>query len=263
MLLICAGVFLAGCNDKESIGKVTSGGNVSPQKQNQDDYSEYIRSALESVSKDSKKEPEVEADNKEQNIMVAPSENAKPQREVSSSEYFDDTESDFDDELNQDAGETDENEAISNAEGTDAEEKKDLTPDDFPVGTSSIYIKGEVDSGFGADLIKCLNKARAELGFEELTEKSGLDKCADRRTREITTGLSHTRPNGLPYYSLAPDYFKAEMLAVDVATAEETVDAWIKDPASRALVFNTKYKSVGATGFKCNGWYYSVIAFGY
>lgn len=146
---------------------------------------------------------------------------------------------------------------------TEGEEEPYITPDDFPVGKCCIYINGESDSAYGNEIVTAINKARKDLGYDEFAKNTGLATCADRRTREIAANYSHTRPNGLMFYSLAPDYFIAEMLIIDNQKAENTVDDIIKrDPISRNLIFTNKYKSIGASSFKCNGMKFTVVAFG-
>ena len=145
------------------------------------------------------------------------------------------------------------------------EEKTDgpLTPEEFPTDTCCIYINGESDSAYGTEIVTAINKIRKDLGYKEFTNNKGLATCGDRRTREIAANYSHTKPNGQPFYSVAPEYFKAEMLIIDNQKAEDTVDAIIKnDPISRNLIFTNKYTSIGASSFKCNGMKYTVVAFG-
>ena len=138
-----------------------------------------------------------------------------------------------------------------------------ITPEEFDVGKCCIYINGESDSAYGTEIITAINKARTDLGYDPLITNKGLTTCADRRTREIAASFSHTRPNGQPFYSLAPEHFKAEMLVINNQKAEEAVDVMIKnDPISRNLIFTTKYKSIGASSFKCNGMKYTVVSFG-
>lgn len=138
-----------------------------------------------------------------------------------------------------------------------------ITPEEFDVGKCCIYINGESDNAYGTEIITAINKARTDLGYDPLITNKGLTTCADRRTREIAASFSHTRPNGQPFYSLAPDHFKAEMLVINNQKAEEAVDVMIKnDPISRNLIFTTKYKSIGASSFKCNGMKYTVVSFG-
>lgn len=268
-MLVLFGLFATGCSKGETKGATTTGsGNVASEAGDEDSspdssvgvvstgnsYADYIRNELHSVEEEGR---EVSAKIPEDNsrvVNVTTYNNPDPVS-VSSSES---------DGLSAgDAAVEGDGTAIGE-EGTDGTEEGDgTTPDTFDVGTSSIYINGENDSAYATDIIASINKARTDLGYEALTEKDGLDKCADRRTREITCGLSHMRPNGQHFTSLAPQYFKAEMLAAGDGEPAETVDAWIKDLTSRDLVFTNKYTSVGAACFKCNGLKFVVVAFGY
>ena len=138
-----------------------------------------------------------------------------------------------------------------------------ITPDEFEVDTCCIYMNGESDSAYGTEVVTAINKTREDLGYKPFEKNKGLSDCADRRTREIAANFSHTRPNGQPFYSVAPEHFKAEMLIVNNQKAEDAVDTLIKrDPVSRALIFTNKYRSIGASSFKCNGMKYTVVSFG-
>ncbi len=138
-----------------------------------------------------------------------------------------------------------------------------ITPDEFETDTCCIYINGESDSAFGTEVVTAINKVRKDLGYKEFVKNKGLSDCADRRTREIAANYSHTRPNGKPFYSVAPEHFKAEMLIINNQKAEDTVDTLIKrDSISRDLIFSNKYQSIGASSFKCNGMKYTVVSFG-
>ncbi len=138
-----------------------------------------------------------------------------------------------------------------------------ITPDEFDVGKCCIYVNGESDSAYGTEIVTAINKARTDLGYKAFVTNKGLNTCADRRTRETVAAFSHTRPNGLPFYSLAPEHFKAEMLILNKQKAEQAVDDIIRnDPYSKNLIFTEKYQSIGASSFKCNGLNYTVISFG-
>ena len=269
-MMISVSMLLAGCNGSEE-------GATEPPPYRGDEYATYIHDALESVSKDS--EPtSIPLPDKDKDRVVQVTDNAGDDSSiyVSASEalpeesgvtplFGEDIPSSSTDAT---AGENGENSSeVSNEDDSsssmESEEPKELTPDTFDVGTCCIYIDGTIDTSYGSDIIKAINKARVDLGYPALNEKQGLDTCADRRTREIACFLNHYRPNATPFYSLAPQYFKAEMLAIDGAKAEETVDAWIADPYSRQLVFTNKYTSVGAACFKCNTLNCVVVAFGY
>ena len=50
---------------------------------------------------------------------------------------------------------------------------------------------------------------------------------------------------------------------VGTQEAADAVDTLIKkDPLSRSMIFTNKYKSIGASSFKCNGKECMVVAFG-
>lgn len=259
-------VSFAGCssaqmsNESDSQGEITSGkGNAPASKKDnsQPDYETYIHDALASVSDDRKEVPPEPTPDPVKTIHVT-----KDKLDIEDMGDEDIFISASDEDIdNPDT--VDETLPEDNPEGESGDESSELTPDEFEVGQSCIYIQGEDDDTYGSDLITELNNVRKQLGYPELTVKTGLNNCASRRTREIASYLNHTRPNGEPYYSMAPQYFKAEMLAIDKGTAEETVQEWIKDPVSRELVFTNKYTSVGGACFVCNDLNCIVVAFGY
>lgn len=232
-----------------------------------DDYSDYIKDSIDSVkgpettytptpTVDNSRVVDVEVDDiPPRELYVSSSENLPEDSGYTPSFESEERITDPESESGEDS-EDEEEEELSEA-------GYKITPDEFDVGKCCIYINGENDEQYGADIITALNKARTDLGYPAYEEKKGLDTCADRRTREIACFLSHMRPNALPFYSLAPEYFKAEMLAIDGAEPEETIDAWIRDPNSRSLVFSEKFTSVGAACFKCNTLNCVVVALGY
>ena len=264
---------LAGCGGGNAESKKdTLGADVSKQTATQNkndgdqDYSEYIHNAMQSVTKDAVT-PAPEKEDDLGQVVVVPDMDGDSLYVSASEQLPEDSGITpvFGDELTE-AENSEEDESTDEdetAEGAESEEPEELTPDEFEVGTSCIYIRGEIDAAYGSDIISEINKARVELGYKELKEKKGLDTCADRRTREVAAHLGHMRPNATPFYSLAPQYFKAEMLAIDGANAADTVLAWIRDPVSRSLIFTNKYSSIGAACLKTNDLNCAVVAFGY
>lgn len=284
IVLLISGFLLGGCDtsgDEQALDEATedSAQQTETTQNNESaepkDYDDYISQALSAVKEDSYADVNNQEDfgqvvvvnpkEEDDEIYVSASDSLPEDSGISPSFAQDE---DADEEKPEEAKADDkEEEAASESDDkeADAEDKvdEDPTPNEFEVGKSCIYINGEIDDTYGSDIITALNKARTDLGYPALTEKDGLDACADRRTREIACYLSHMRPNAQPFYSLAPQYFKAEMLAIDGAKPAETIDAWIRDPYSRGLVFTTGYTSVGAACFKCNGLNCVVVAFGY
>lgn len=264
-VLIASMLVLTGCKSSAQMGT----GNVRKPEEapinvgSSDDYSDYINDSIKSVTNNTTPTPEPKVEDT-QSVDVILDDLPDKSLYVSSSDSLKEDSGvtpDFsvpEEPVEEENGESDEE-----TEEAEGEAESNVTPDEFEVGKCCIYINGAIDDQYGADIITALNKARTDLGYTPLTEKNGLDVCANRRTREIATFLSHKRPDGTPFYSLAPMYFKAEMLAIDGAKPEETVEAWIRDPYSRNLVFTEKFTSVGAACFKCNTLNCVVVALGY
>ena len=255
VLVFC--LVLPGCDSKTEEGQDAGDPTAEAENAPKDDYEDYVRSAIASVNEEQKPTATpapatpapVSSINDDIDDMF-----------VSSAENSDDTDYPFRDKGSEEASltPTEDPNATPTPEPTPY-----ITPEEFDVGKCCIYINGESDSAFGTEIITAINKARTDLGYKPLISNKSLSTCADRRTRELAASYSHTRPNGLPFYSLAPEHFKAEMLCINNQKAEEVVDIMIKrDPISRGLIFTEKYQSIGASCFKCNGIKYAVVAFG-
>ena len=249
---------LSGCNKEEE----QTGGGDKPQTP----YEEYIHAALDAVNTNPADEvpmptPDPMENGKVVHVVdnddsVYVSAQANLPEDSGVEPVFDETPSDFSQESEAFAQES------PAQAGPTPEPTPTVTPETFDVGVCCIYIKCEDDSGYGSEVVAAINKARTDLGYPELVENEGLATCANRRTREVATYLSHTRPNKEPFYSLAPEYFKAEMLGIGKSKSDATFDAWMTDPESRDLIFTTKYGSVGAHCIKVNDFYCVVVAFG-
>lgn len=274
VLLVCiiSMFFLPACDsqsESDENGTGTEGQSSEEENQEKDPYDEYIRSALRNVNQDGKTTADVTPTNAPTSIpdipTVTPIITPADDFTVSSMEGPDDyadvftTPTPYPTETAEASpSPTDDPNATPTPTPTPY-----ITPDEFDVGKCCIYINGESDSAFGTEVITAINKARTDLGYKPLITNKGLGTCADRRTREIAANFDHTRPNGLQFYSLAPEHFKAEMLLMTMQKAEDTVDAMIKnDPVSRRLIYTEKYQSIGASSFKCNGTRFTVVSFG-
>ena len=274
VILVCiiSMFFLPACDSQsgsDESGAGTEGQSSEEENQEKDPYDEYIRSALQTVNQNGKTSDDVTPTNAPTSIpdiptvtpVITPAEDFA----VSSMESPDD----YDDVFTTPTPYPTETAEASPSPTEDPNATPTptptpyITPDEFDVGKCCIYINGESDSAFGTEVITAINKARTDLGYKPLITNKGLGTCADRRTREIAANFDHTRPNGLQFYSLAPEHFKAEMLLMTMQKAEDTVDAMIKnDPVSRRLIFTEKYQSIGASSFKCNGTRFTVVSFG-
>lgn len=271
LLCIISMFFLPACDSEAGTEENVAGSDAESESDDKekDPYDEYIRSALETVNQDKKTDDGAMPTNAPASITgvptVTPVITPADDFAVSSMESPDD----YADVFSTPTPAPSETDEVSPSPTEDPNATPTptptpyITPDEFDVGKCCIYINGESDSAFGTEVITAINKARTDLGYKPLVTNKGLGTCADRRTREIAANFDHTRPNGLQFYSLAPEHFKAEMLLMSLQKAEDTVDAMIKnDPISRRLIFTEKYQSIGASSFKCNGTRFTVVSFG-
>lgn len=257
LIMVLCTLVMAGCDEENPEAK--EGGK-------DDAYEEYIHAALDAVNNDPNAPVEDTSANEEPSKVIhvvdnddsafAPTSENLPEESGVIPDFQDMGNVPFVDEQSSSNGDA--------AAGTTPTPSPTPTgtPDTFDVGVCCIYIKCEDDAGYGSEVVSAINKARTDLGYPELVENDGLSTCANRRTREVSAYLSHTRPNKEPFYSLAPDYFKAEMLGIGKSKSEATFDAWMTDPESRDLIFTTQYGSIGAHCIKVNDFYCVVVAFG-
>ena len=271
MIAVC--LMMSSCNSgDEAVADNTSGDAAAPSE-SKDAYEEYIRNALANVEQNGSPAADTTNTPGRPETAVTVDRDASPvdtEPMVSSMESPDYTDDPFaatstpapvDDTATPTP--TDDVSPSPTVDPNAPTPTPYITPEEFDVGTCCIYINGESDAAYGTEIVTAINKIRKDLGYTEFKKNKSLDACADRRTREIAANYSHTRPNGLPFYSVAPEHFKAEMLIVNNQKGEETADVLIKrDPISRNLIFTNKYQSIGASSFKCNGVHYTVISFG-
>jgi len=254
-----------GCDEKadaENAGDTASGEN----SQNSDqDYQDYIHDALAAVrdsatvstGDNTASEPSNDTDGQDGRIIF-----------VEKSDSPEDTESVFvssssADDLVFPEDPAKETEGQKDADSpTDTGEKK-TTPDTFDVGRGLVYIDGKYDTAYQTNLQTIINDARTGLNYPPFTINTSLGTCANLRAKEITCYLSHMRPDGSMFYSLAPDYYKGEIITIDGASEKETFDAWLEDPISRSMIFSEDYKNIGVSTYVCNGLNCTVVSFGY
>lgn len=157
----------------------------------------------------------------------------------------------------------DETKGQKDADSETASDEKKTTPATFDVGRGLVYIDGKYDTTYQSNLQTIINDARTGLNYPAFTINSSLGTCANLRAKEITCYLSHMRPDGSMFYSLAPDYYKGEIITIDGASEKETFDAWLSDPVSRSMIFSEDYSNIGVSTYVCNGLNCTVVSFGY
>ena len=193
ILLLCFGVFttLPGCDASEGADGTSADGETAQGPK--DEYEEYIRSAIESVSDDNGQGQAGDPANDPNVKTVTVDRTSAGDLQVSSMEDGDDPDPEDDPFATPtaDPSPTEDPNATPTPTPTPY-----ITPEDFEVGKCCIYINGENDSSYGTEIITAINKVRTDLGYKPLISNKGLSTCADRRTRESAANFSHTRPNG-------------------------------------------------------------------
>ncbi|KZX14949.1 CAP domain-containing protein [Methanobrevibacter filiformis] len=107
-----------------------------------------------------------------------------------------------------------------------------------------------------------MNEERAKLDLNPVTMDPILHNVSFIRANEIMIDFSHTRPNGLPWFTVSP-YTYGENLAIGQSSPAQVVKEWMDSPTHRANILEYRFKSVGIAFIKRdNGSYYWVQEFG-
>ena len=136
------------------------------------------------------------------------------------------------------------------------------TPIIFSVGDCTYIALGSVDKAMATEIFNAINVYRTRANLPPLEANMSLEFCSDARVRESTACFNHTRPNGAMWYTVAPAYYKAELLAKDYGTAQDTVDAWMNTATGRQYLLSPDLLSIGITVFKSDGRNFIVAGLG-
>jgi len=252
-----------GCDEKGDAENVENAPSENNSENINQDYQDYIHDALAAVrdsatvstGDNTASEPSGDTDSQDGRIIF-----------VEKSDSPEDTESVFVSSSSADDLVFPEDPAKETEGQKDADsptDTKETTPATFDVGRGLVYIDGKYDTAYQTNLQTIINDARTGLNYPPFTINTSLGTCANLRAKEITCYLSHMRPDGSMFYSLAPDYYKGEIITIDGATEKETFDAWLEDPVSRSMIFSEDYKNIGVSTYVCNGLNCTVVSFGY
>ncbi len=136
------------------------------------------------------------------------------------------------------------------------------TPLVFSVGDATYVAYGAFDETMEGEILNAINVYRLRGNLKPVEPNMSLEFCADTRSRESTLCFNHTRPNGSLWYTVAPAYYKAELLAKDYGTAKDTVDAWMSTATGRQYLLNPDLLSIGISVFKHDGRNFIVAGLG-
>lgn len=92
-----------------------------------------------------------------------------------------------------------------------------------------------------AELLMLINLERAKVGAQALTYRPEIEQASNLRAQEASQAWSHTRPNGMPYYS-ADDRIFGENLAKNYGSAQDILNAWMNSESHRRNLLNAKFK---------------------
>lgn len=102
------------------------------------------------------------------------------------------------------------------------------------------------------ELLMLINIERAKVGAQALTYRPEIEQASNLRAQEASQIWSHTRPNGMPYYT-ADDRIYGENLAKNYHTAQDIVTAWMNSESHKRNLLNAKFKGACIGVYEENG----------
>ena len=139
------------------------------------------------------------------------------------------------------------------------------TPQSFEVANCLVNKGGEYSASECDNIIAAVNQARAEYNIPACVKNTGLCKVADVRSKEISYAFMNVRPDGSPYTSVAPAYYKSEGIAVvpKGTAGSSAVDGLKNYTTTRRDIMNENFKNIGASYYTWGDYTYVVVALGY
>ena len=136
------------------------------------------------------------------------------------------------------------------------------TPYVFDVADSTVIAFGEFDKAMSDSIFAAINVYRANGHLKPIERNQSLDFCADCRSKEASYSFSHIRMNGTYWFTVAPAYYKAELMATDYATAQATVDGWMQTATGRQYLLSEDLMSIGISVYKVDDRNFIICALG-
>lgn len=136
------------------------------------------------------------------------------------------------------------------------------TPYVFKIADSTVIAFGEFDKAMADSIFAAINVYRANAHLMPLQWNQSLMFCADCRAKEASYSFTHFRENGTYWFTVAPKYYKAELMASDFVDAQETVDGWMQTATGRQYLLGEDLMSIGISVFKSGGRNYIICSLG-
>ena len=108
-----------------------------------------------------------------------------------------------------------------------------------------------------------INVIREQNGLNDLLWNDNLEYVANVRAKELPQSFSHTRPNGMPWYTVNSKIQGGENLAYGFSTATDVVDAWMDSPTHRDNILYDEFTTTSIAIYVVDGTYYWCQQFGY
>lgn len=127
---------------------------------------------------------------------------------------------------------------------------------------ASAEVSPVVDSdslqAYAAQVVDLVNQERAKSGLSALKSISVLDTCAEKRSEEIVSVFSHTRPDGSNCATVLNEYgvnwrTSGENIAYGYATPESVMTGWMNSAGHRANILSENFDSIGVGVVSRNG----------
>lgn len=100
------------------------------------------------------------------------------------------------------------------------------------------------ESKIGIEIFNEINEYRKEMNLPEFIWNTDLEVCATIRAQEAKELWSHTRPNGLAWYTVNECLMYGENLAKGYFEASEVVEAWKASPTHNENLINPDFKYI-------------------
>ncbi len=133
-------------------------------------------------------------------------------------------------------------------------------PTEIYIDNNTTNSPQESTAGFEDEVVRLVNKVRAENGLDSLTTTSALRNAAQVRAGELETLFSHTRPDGSSCYTAFEESgakygYAGENIAAGMQTPEAVMQTWLNSAGHRANILSDNFHHIGVGCYQGNGRY--------
>lgn len=128
-------------------------------------------------------------------------------------------------------------------------------------GSGETVISATVNSSDAQRMFELINVERANAGVSVLSYDEDLADAAQQRAAEISVEMSHTRPNGLPWYFVS-DKADGENIAFGHSSASAAIRAMMDSQSHKDNITNGEYTRTAIACLEIGGEKHWVQLFG-